>query len=51
MSWSPTLQPGVYRLSYTVQKENSEQETISAEFVMTELLYIASPQKNTKQYQ
>ncbi len=36
IQWYPTLQPGVYRLSYTVQKENSEQETISAEFVMTE---------------
>ena len=34
--WYPTLQPGVYRLSYNVQKEDNERETISAEFVMTE---------------
>ena len=34
--WYPTLKSGVYRLSYNVQKEDSERETISAEFVVTE---------------
>lgn len=34
-AWYPDLQPGVYRLSYTVQLDENSQRTVSAMFTLT----------------